>query len=102
MWLFSPSLPKGVKKVSKGVYNIDPDIVYPIWLDMLGLNKDLYGVEVARKCITKRLQEIVDGNISVQVIYKPHWNMVGDVTDIQDACTDSLVHWNKLKKNKLV
>jgi len=103
MWPFSPSLPTGVSKVSKGVYSIDPDIAYPEWLDMLGLEHNLYGIEVAKKCIVKHLQEIVTGHISVQIKYTPHWNFKStQENELNNAVADSLIHWNKLKKNKLI
>lgn len=104
MWPFSPSLPKGVTKLSTGSYEIDPSVAYPIWLDMLELGSDRYGMEVVKKCITKKIQETVDGGFTIIVKYSPNWNYdtASNHEAINKAANDAIIHWKKLKKNKLV
>jgi len=101
MWPFSPSLPKGVTK-HKSTYVINPEIAYPIWLDMLELEASCYSLEVVKRCITKHLREIVSGSFSVTVKKVPHWKEEVNNKEINQAAGDAIIHWNRLKKFKLV
>lgn len=42
-----------------GRIEIDPDIVYPIFIEKTGLEADQYGAEVARRCATEELRRAV-------------------------------------------
>jgi hypothetical protein len=51
-----------------GKIHIDPDKAYPAYLDKLGVTEiDQYWLEVARRCITEDLRQIVDGPIHVVI-----------------------------------
>ena len=65
--------PDWVQEVTKdGVYVIDPDIAFPLYMKkldlLLGMEVTQYKLEVARRCFTEDLREFVGGPLHIRII----------------------------------
>lgn len=52
---------------------IDPKVVYPMVLGLLKQEPDRYWLEVARRCLTKALLDMVGPGINVRTLNRPEW-----------------------------
>lgn len=52
---------------------IDPQTAYPLVLALLGQHPDQYWLEVARRCLTAALLDMVGPGINVKILNRPEW-----------------------------
>lgn len=52
---------------------IDPQVVYPMVLGLLKQKPDRYWLEVARRCLTTALRDMVGAGINVRILNRPEW-----------------------------
>ena len=84
----------------KDEYQVDPDIVYPLFLDALDeVGPTQSGLEAARYCFTRALSQSVkaDGPILLTILIRPRWALkkyaIGDPT-LWDLRRD---HYERMK-----
>lgn len=61
-----------VKQTENGQVDVDEDGAYPLVMDLLGLEQDQYGLEVAFQCIKMAVQEMYGSQDKVLVINMRH------------------------------
>lgn len=72
--LCSDNIPLWAKIHDNGKVEVDPDIVYPLFLDALGYNETTQeALETCRMVFTKHLHNIVNGNLHLVITYRPRW-----------------------------
>lgn len=73
------ALPKWAKykKDVDGINKIfvKPSVVYPIYIKALGLKNDQFGAEVARRCMTEELFEIVGKGMTIHIERDLAWRL---------------------------
>ena len=64
-WKLSRKLPNWARMGKDGYIEVWPHKAYPLFVEAAGLKMDQYGLEVARRCMTKYLKEL----LQVETLY---------------------------------
>ncbi len=60
-----------------GFYEVDPDVVYPMYLEKLGITEiTQHALELARRCFTKDLHQGIKGILRIRILKKPRWALI--------------------------
>ncbi len=59
-----------------GFVEIDPDVAYPIALELLGMRADQYSLEVARRCLTHALKDALGPPLNIRILPRDRWRLV--------------------------
>lgn len=82
------------------VLEVDRDRAYPDYLERLGVETpDQYWLEVARRCLTKDLQELVRQPITLRILATGDWNLADHPPGKGDAAgaAEFRRHWERIK-----
>jgi hypothetical protein len=69
-------LPRWVRLADDGVFEVDPDIAYPVYLALLGIDLDeldQFWLEVARRCLTADLKTLLGTPLYLRIRPSEHW-----------------------------
>lgn len=70
------SLPNWAAWGEDGFVEVDPDVVYPIYLEALKVKKpDRYWLEVARRCFTEDLRRVHGPGLKLRILRRPDWRL---------------------------
>ena len=64
-------LPRWARRGADDMIEVDPDLAYPIYLALLGINLDdvdRFWVEVARRCLTTDLKALLGTPLCVRIL----------------------------------
>ena len=81
---------------------VDPDNAYPAYIDEMGLERDKYGAEVARRCMIKDLI-LICGPVSVRILRNNDWrlsNLPGDDRLAELGANEFRRHYDKLMNKR--
>ncbi len=61
----------------KGFFIVDPDVVYPLFLRHLKMVPTQFSLEVARRCFTQRIKNIVKIPFKLRITKNDRWKLTG-------------------------
>lgn len=68
------NLPSWATKLPDGRIQVDPDVVYPLFMDALGYEEPTQAaLEVCRRCFTEALFEIAGKGLHVHIMKRDRW-----------------------------
>jgi hypothetical protein len=62
-------LPRWAKRGDDGMIEVDPDLAYPLYLRLLGVQTlDQFWLEVARRCLTADLKALLGTPLAIRIL----------------------------------
>lgn len=95
-------LPPWVNSRRDGTLEVDPNTVYPIYLDRLQMEPSEFSLEVARRCMTVDLRKALKRPFDLLITKDRRWRGANFAKgSASSAAASSLVRWYDRKRRIL-
>ena len=95
-------LPPWVNSHRDGTLEVDPNTVYPIYLDRLRMEPSEFSLEVARRCMTADLRKALKRPFDLRITKDRRWRGANFAKgSASPSAASSLVRWHDRKRGIL-
>ncbi len=67
--------PPWARRIGKDHYEVEPSVVYPLFLERLAMEPTQFSLEVARRCMTEELKKAVGRPFRLRIAPDPEWRL---------------------------
>ena len=93
-------VPPWARRIGKEYYEVEPAVVYPLFLERLSMEPTQFSLEVARRCMTEELKKAVGRPFRLRIAPDPEWRLAnfepGEGAPAGAAMFRT--HWDRLQK----